>query len=412
MKYFSTKLSLLIFSALVFSLLFFFEGPVLATSDLQNQIDSANQQILILNQQIADYQIKLNQAGAEKKTLQSAISSLDLQRKKVEAQVASTRNQIKATELQIKQLGSQINDAKDMITAYRNDLYRSLREINESENESFISQLLVSDSLSDFWKNIGDNLRLQNAFQQSIKNLQEEKRNLTNRQNATEQKKEALAAQNKSLAAQQQSLAATVKAKNQLLIETKNDEANYQKLLASAKAQLKSFSNFTKNAGGAKLLGHQTVCDNWGCYYNQRDSSWGAQSLNGTEYTLASDGCLVTAVAMVISHYGYTNITPASINANSDNFASYYPAFLLKTVSAGGVSATRVSVAMDSVLATGKPVIVGLRTGGGTHFVVLVSGQKGSYTMRDPYISNGKDINFSDHYTVKEIYSIETVVIK
>ena len=412
MKLFLTKLNLLVFLAFVFFSLFIFWEPAFAVNDLQNQIDTANQEIIILNQQIADYQTKLNQAGAEKKTLQSAISNLDLQRKKVETQVVATQNQIKTTELQIKQLGSQINDAKDMIVSYKNDLSHSFREINKSESEPFVSQLLVTNSLAEFWQNVGDNLQLQNAFQQSLQNLQQEKKNLTNRQNATEQKKVALAAQNAALAIQQQSLVSTVKAKNQLLVETKNNEANYQKLLSSAKAQLKSFSDFTKNAGGAKLLGHQTVCDKWGCYYNQRDSSWGAQSLNGTEYSLASDGCLITAVAMVITHYGYQNITPASINANSDNFASYYPAFLLKTVTAGGVSATRVSATVDSALAIGKPVIVGLKVGGGTHFVVLVSGNKGNYIMRDPYISNGKDINFTDHYTVKEIYSIETVAVK
>ncbi|KKQ39665.1 MAG: Family 2 glycosyl transferase [Candidatus Magasanikbacteria bacterium GW2011_GWA2_37_8] len=372
MKKILSKLAFLLF---VYLTLFVFIKPVFAADDLQAQIDAANQQISILNQQIANYQTKLNETGAEKKTLQSAVSSLDLQRKKVETQVTATQNQIKATELQIKQLGSQINNAKDMILAYKDDLARSLREINQSEGEPIVAQLLAIGGFANFWQNVGDNLQLQNVFQKNLRNLQTEKKNLTNRQNATEQKKEALAIQNKALAVQRQSLASTVKAKKQLLAETKNNEANYQKLLANAKAQLKSFSDFTKNAGGAKLLGNQTICDSWGCYYNQRDSSWGAQSLNGTEYTLASDGCLVTAVAMVITHYGYQNITPASINANPDNFASYYPAFLMKTV-------------------------------------VLVSGQKGNYIMRDPYLPNGKDINFSDHYSVKGIYSIETVVIR
>ncbi len=409
MKYFLIKLTFLL---ALFSSLFIFSEPVFATNDLQNQIDTADQQIVILNKQIADYQTKLNQAGAEKKTLQSAISGLDLQKNKVEAQIAVTQHQIKATGLQIEQLGSQINDAKGVITMYKDDVARSLREINQSESEFFIYQLLTANSLADFWQDVGDNLRLQNAFQQNIRNLQDQKTKLTTQQDVSEQKKEALGVQNEALAAQKQSLASTVKAKNQLLAETKNNELNYQKLLASAKAQLRSFSDFTKNAGGAKLLGHQTTCDNWGCYYNQRDSSWGAQSLNGTEYTLASDGCLVTSIAMVITHFGYQNVTPASINANPDNFAAYYPAFLMKTVTVGNVSATRISAAVDGTLAAGKPIIVGLKVGGGTHFVVLINGQKGNYTMRDPYISNGKDINFSDHYTVKEIYSIETVTVR
>ena len=226
-----------------------------------------------------------------------------------------------------------------------------------------------------------------------------------------QQKKDALSAQNQSLATQQKSLSSTVASKSQLLTETSAKESTYQKLLAQAQAELNSFSNFTKNSGGAKLLANQTVCDKWGCYYNQRDTSWGGSALNGTQYTLASDGCLVTSVAMVMTHYGYSGVTPASINANPSNFAAYYPAYLLNTISVGGVTASRIAATIDSTLSSGNPVIVGMNVSGGTHFVVLVSGSNGKYIMRDPYIANGKDINFSSHYSLRAIYSIAKVVI-
>ena len=31
--------------------------------------------------------------------------------------------------------------------------------------------------------------------------------------------------------------------------------------------------------------------------------------------------------------------------------------------------------------------------------------------MRDPYIANGKDISFSAHYSVRNIYAVEKVVV-
>ena len=100
-----------------------------------------------------------------------------------------------------------------------------------------------------------------------------------------------------------------------------------------------------------------------------------------------------------------------AINSNSDNFAVYYPAYLLYTITVDGVTATRTAAAIDATLATGNPVVVGLDAYGGTHFVVLVSGSNGSYLMRDPYIANGVDINFTDHYSVRNIFSITRVVI-
>ncbi len=181
--------------------------------------------------------------------------------------------------------------------------------------------------------------------------------------------------------------------------------------MRQAQAQLAGFSNFTANFGGSSLLSGQTSCDDWGCYYNQRDTQWGGMALNGTQYTIASDGCLVTSMAMIFTHYGHRGVTPVSINSNSSNFASYYPAYLLYTVHADGATASRIGAALDSTLSSGDPVVVGIHAYGGTHFVVIKGGSNGNYLMRDPYIPNGKDINFTDHYSVGSIYEIDRVSV-
>ena len=157
-----------------------------------------------------------------------------------------------------------------------------------------------------------------------------------NRDSVTKTKAELVSLQTQ-LTAQNKSLAASKAQEQQLLAQTKNSESTYQKLLATAQAELASFSAFAAAAGGSKLLANQTVCDSWGCYYNQRDVLWGNLPLNGTKYRLASDGCLVTSMAMVLTHYGYREVTPISINANPSNFAAYYPAYLLYTIYVDGV---------------------------------------------------------------------------
>jgi hypothetical protein len=58
---------------------------------------------------------------------------------------------------------------------------------------------------------------------------------------------------------------------------------------------------------------------------------------------------------------------------------------------------------IDSQLSSGKPVIVGLKSGPfGTHFVVLKSGSNGDYIMHDPW--NGPDLKFSDYYSTGQIF--------
>jgi peptidoglycan hydrolase CwlO-like protein len=382
-----------------------------ATSSLQSQVDSYNQQIVILNQQIANYQMQLKKIGSDKKTLQSTINALDLQRKTLEKQAEVTQRQIDATQIQIQQIGGEIINTENIIQSEQAALAPYLRDLQKNDNKSFLMQILSSNSITDAWNDLSANLQVQEGIQNKMKELQAQKDSLSSSKNNSQIKQATLTSQKQLLSSQQKSLLVTEQAKSQLLTETKMQESAYQKLLAVAESQLKSFSAFVQNAGGSKLLGSQTVCDVWGCYYSQRDSAWGDNSLNGTKYTLASDGCLVTSMAMVMTHYGYRDVTPVTINSNPANFAVYYPAYLLYTIEVDGVSATRKNASIDATLVTGNPVIVGINAYGGTHFVVLVSGSNGDYIMRDPYLKNGKDVSFTAHYSLRSIFSITKVVI-
>ncbi|MDE2001415.1 MAG: hypothetical protein KGI60_02520 [Patescibacteria group bacterium] len=382
-----------------------------ASASTQGQIDANNQEVTALTDQIAQYEAQLKQIGTEKKTLQDAVNSLNLQSKQVQAKITLTQHQINITELQIQQLGSSISDTQDSITTNQSTLEANMRVLQKQDEQSTLFQLIASSDLSQAWDDLNAIAQVQNAVVNQTQTLQTHKNNLTDSQNAAKQKQATLAAQKKSLAAEQQSLAQTAESKKELLAETGAQESNYQKLLSDAKQQLASFTTFAANAGGSGLLINQTSCDSWGCYYNQRDAAWGNDALNGTQYQLKSDGCLVTSMAMMMTHYGHPDVTPVSINSDPSNFAAYYSAYLLKTISVDGVTATRKATYINSTLATGNPVVVGLRAYGGTHFVVLVRKEGSDYIMRDPYIPNGKDVSFSAHYSLNEVYEVARVIV-
>jgi len=386
-------------------------APANSSSSLQQQLDANDQQIAALNQQIAMYQTEIQQAGADKKTLQAAINGLDLQKSKVQAQVTLTQYQISATQLQIQQLGGEITDTQQTIATEQAGLGAELRILQKADTQPLLVQVLSANDITQTWSDVNATLQMQDAIEGKMQALQTAASSLVDSQAASVQKQASLASQKQSLTSQQQSLVATTQTKSQLLAETSAQESTYEKLLAAAQAQLNSFSAFTQNAGGSKLLVNQTQCDAWGCYYSQRDAAWGNNPLDGTKYTLASDGCLVTAMAMVLTHYGHRNVTPVTINSNPANFAAYYPAYLLTSINVDGVTASRKTATIDATLATGNPVIVGINAYGGTHFVVLISGSKGNYIMRDPYVVNGKDISFSANYSLRSIFAIAKVVV-
>jgi len=190
--------------------------------------------------------------------------------------------------------------------------------------------------------------------------------------------------------------------------------------LQQAQAQLAAFSNFVSSQGGASLLSNQTSCDSWGCYYNQRDSQWGNNTVNnsndcGGSCTLAKIGCLITSVAMVASHNSHKDILPSDIAMSSgDNFA-VGTAMLRYGISVKGVSInrSRIGSSYSSLPNTiNDPLIVGISYDGGPlpdHFIVIVSGGSGNYIMNDPFVPNGKGIPLTSHYSLSSIVEVDSV---
>lgn len=414
------KTTILILSAVLLAITSFFTlnkttiahaDAASTVNDLQQQIAAHDSTIAQLEQEISQYQTAINQASTQANTLKNTITTLDTNSKKLGTELTVTDQKVSATNLQIEQLQVEIKNKEAEIQSDKAALADSIREVDESDGDSFISDLLTNDDMSVVWNNIAATEQFESNVKDSVASLLGLKQDLQANESDTQTQKKQLTSLQSQLANQKAAVAENESQESELLKETKNKESKYQTLLVAAKAELSSFSAFAKNAGGSGLLTDQTSCDAWGCYYNQRDAAWGNDALNGTSYRLASDGCLITSMAMVMTHYGYPNVTPETINSNPENFAPYYPAYLLNTIYVDNVTATRKTTAIDATLSTGNPVIVGLNAYGGTHFVVLISGEDGNYVMRDPYVANGKDINFTDHYSLSDIYEIDKVAV-
>jgi len=363
-----------------------------------------------LEKQISEYQTKLQQLKQQKNTLSSQIEYMDTQIYLTALQINQTEQKIASTGKEIDQLSSRIEGLDQSLDYLSKQLIQRIVVGYKKKPLSIFSLLFDNKNAYDFLNQVKYLKSIQDNTQKLLYTVQETKTNAEEQKKLREEKKIELDKLTETLNFQKQSLDNQRAQKQRLLIDTQNDETTYQNLLSQAQAQLASFGRFVQSQGGSSLLSNQTTCDDWGCYYNQRDNQWGSNSLNGTGYTLASDGCLVTSMAMVYTHLGHRNVTPQTINSNSSNFASYYPAYLQYTISADGLTTSRVGASIDSTLSSGDPVVVGVRAYGGTHFVVLISGSDGNYIMNDPYIENGHKISFSSHYSVGSIFEIRKVV--
>ena len=371
---------------------------------------NSSSQVQDLNNKINDLEQKISDLKSQGDSLSSQITTMDSQITLTQYRISSTQKEITDVTLDIDSAGKRMNNLEGSLNNVTKVLLNRIVATYQAGNANEAQVLLSSGDITDMISRANYLRLVQQHDKELLYETQQARNDYANQKQILEDKKKKIEALNTQLEQYTKDLDAQIGSKQQLLSETQGSEANYQQLLSQTKAQLASFSRFTTSQGGASLLGNQTVCDDWGCYYNQRDSQWGGSNLNNQSgYTVAEIGCLMTSMAMVYTHYGHRDVTPATINSVSSNFSGIPAVLLNYSISANGVSSSRSSAAIDAVLSTGNPVIVGISYDAGPypdHFVVLISGSGGNYQMNDPFTSNGHNIPFTSKYSLGSIRQI------
>jgi peptidoglycan hydrolase CwlO-like protein len=378
----------------------------------QSTTSGNSEQYNALQDKIKDLESKVTDLKNQGDSLSAQIGVMDNQTKLTEYRVNATQQEITDITLDIDSTTKRMSNLEGSLDNVSKVLINRIVATYKTSTINPIQLILSSDNIGEVISRINYLKMVQDHDKRILLDTQQAKNDYENQKLIFEAKKKKIEALKTQLEDYTKQLDQQKVDKQKLLAETQGDESKYQAILEQTKAQLAGFSRFTVSQGGASLLGNQTVCDDWGCYYNQRDSQWGGNALNGTAYSIASDGCLVTSMAMVYTHYGHKDVTPLSINSVSSNFAGIPAALLKRSVVANGVSSDRVSASIDGTLSSGNPVIVGISYDRGPypdHFLVLISGSNGDYQMNDPYTPNGHNIAFTSKYSVASIREIDKV---
>lgn len=369
----------------------------------------------VSQQQVDCYSGKLNDTRGQEKTLSSQIEEIN-------SQINLTKSQIDLTQAKIDRLTSGIASVSGKITVIQDSLEMSSKILVNRIAETYmvgrtdpLVYLLSAADFGDFFRRLNYLQIVQKHDKTLMFQMAEIRKNYNDQKDlleVTKKQKEELYA---TLSAQKLTLDQENRKKKLLLADTQNDERRYQSLLAQAQAQLAAFSGFVVAQGGASLLSNQTSCNDWGCYYNQRDSQWGLMRIGYSPESLSVSGCLVTSSAMVLSHYGH-KVTPAQVAQTYEAFDTPTALMRLAPWSIDGATFSRSSSCrdfgtIDSELSAGRPIIVGI--GGScnypSHFVVLKSKNGDDYVMNDPYVENGHDISLTSKYSVGSITAVNAV---
>lgn len=361
---------------------------------------------------------QLSETREKKTTLESAIGIINGNINIQQVKISQTKNEISTLEKEIEQLDERISGLSISLDRLSTLLVERIRTQYKREQVNPLTLLASSKSFSGF---LSQYRYLQLAGKQTAEAMQkaDNQRTIYDEQKELKELKQAeIESKRRELQQEQNVLVEQRQEQQSLLQVTKNDEQRFQQLLEEAQREIAALKSYTSSKGGSGLLGNLTECDDWGCYYNQRDSAWGTDTIGKSSETVADVGCLVTSIAMITSHYGKT-LTPAQIAASSNPFF-YNTANMLWQWSGSvqGVTATRTRVgynaaALDAELATGRPAIVRITASNsvGTHFVVITEKKDGKYIMKDPYEADGNDIPFTEKHSLSQITGVDRVTV-
>lgn len=367
-----------------------------------------------LKSYIDDCSSKLKSLSGQKTTLSHALSFLTTQINLTQAKIAEQTTQLSKLEIEINDLSGKIQSLDYSLTDLTKLFVARVKSSYMNVASSPIAMILHFSGITEFTKGLQYVEAVRDHDQKLLLSLEKSRLDFDQQRTMKEKKQAEIEAVKKILDREKAALATQVSAKNKLLADTKNDEARFQSLLSAAQAQLAAFRRFTTSQGGTSLLSNQTKCDAWGCYYNQRDSSWGNQTIGLSGETMKEVGCLVTSMAMVASHYG-KSIKPGDIAASSNPFWGNTAFMNQGSWSVAGVTMTRTRIGsstakIDEELSAGRPVVVGIY-GGPDHFLVITKKEGDDYIMNDPFPENGGGIKFTSKYPLSAISAVDRVTV-
>lgn len=203
---------------------------------LKSQIDERSNRLSQIEAEIAKYESDLNKVGAEKKTLQSTINRLEIERKKVNAEISKTENQITSTDLEINKIILEISRTQKDIDSVEAAIGSIIRDEYMASDQSLVELLLQHSKLSEFWSAYEAHQSVRDTMSEKVSSLDSFKTLLEEKRDESENKRNQLSSLKDKFSDQNQVLASNKTEQAKLLEVTKNEEKNYQKLLATQEA--------------------------------------------------------------------------------------------------------------------------------------------------------------------------------
>ena len=231
----------------VIILIIFLAIPILShaasPTQLEQEIDRVRREREVLLEEQKKLQAELEVINRESQTLGATVKSLETNKKKLAADINITKSKITSTDLTIRSLESTMTKKEQQITTHRQAIADTISTLSDYDTRPLLLSLLAYGRLSDVWSDRSKLEGLNTRLTEEIDALRET-RKVLNQEKAEKEKvkKEQVSLQGQ-LVGQRSVVEENQKAQEKLLAETKNKEAEYQRLLAENLARQKQFED-------------------------------------------------------------------------------------------------------------------------------------------------------------------------
>ncbi len=206
--------------------------------DIQKSISEKNDEIQALQREIDQYQKQVSQISGQAQTLQAALDSINKNEKALQTKIALTNKKIEKTTLMIKQNEARISDLARGIVSNTSALNETIRSMNQNDNTSLLEILASRSDVSDFLIDVDNLIKVQSSVKGHVIQMRDTKTALEVAQKQLAKDREDMVVLQAQLNDQKKIIDAEQQEKSTLLAQTKNEESQYQALLADRQAKV------------------------------------------------------------------------------------------------------------------------------------------------------------------------------
>lgn len=240
------KLALIFFG---FLLSFFLVPPNVLAIECVLPLPSSQDELKIFEDACRKkYEESVNQGN----TLKAALSALDAKIRITQAQIKQTTTQIASLEKDVATLSTVLTDLDKTFSELTKIHLARVRESYIRRDPNPLALFLSSDSFAKFFTRIRYLSVVKARDQLILSEMETARANYDTQKNAKITKQQEVKELKTRLDRQQTDLSSQQRSKNDLLVQTKNDEARYQSLLSQARSELEAINAIIAGNGNEK----------------------------------------------------------------------------------------------------------------------------------------------------------------